>query len=77
MLNIKVSRSRHSSLILFGALTQEDLPMFYRGLRESSFFTNPFWSTNARVSLSLNPYKNQVLTMTWFVSSRVTHELSM
>jgi hypothetical protein len=41
----------------------EDSSNFSQGIEESALFLSPCWSTRARVSLSLSPRKNQVLTM--------------
>jgi hypothetical protein len=42
---------------------------FSRGIEESSLTSSPHWSTSTRVSLSLGPHKNQVLTMKWSFAS--------
>ena len=42
---------------------QEDSSNFSRGIKESTLFPSPHWSTRAMVSLPLGPRKNQVLTI--------------
>jgi hypothetical protein len=44
--------------------------MFCRTLGESRVSTNPHWSTDARVSLSLDLCKDQVLSVSGFFVAR-------